>query len=162
MKKQYFNDILIVSFVLLLLGGCSKEETETNGKEGIVQVELAFSENYASYSWTMGFQLVSSSNNVSLSGHNWDENTRPEEFASWLTVTDDVINSGQYQLKTIDKVSAVTLNGTAELRDDAESLAPLTVTARIYVDGELIKMESASFEPGGFSYLTVIVSNEDF
>jgi len=162
MKKQYFRHILVLSFVVLLLVGCSKEEPETGGKEAIIQVELSFSENYASYSWTMGFQLVSNSDQVSVSGHKWDETTRPEELAAWLTVTDEVIMSSQYQLTTTYKVSAVTFNGIAEWRDAAESLEPLTVTAKIYADGKLIKTETEVFSPEGYNYLTVIAGSEDF
>jgi len=162
MKQQYFRHMLVFSFVVLLLVVCSKEETETGGKEAIIQVELSFSENHASYSWTMGFQLVSNSDHVLVSGHSWDETIHPVQLTTWLTVTDEIITSSRYELTTTDKVTAVTFNGTAELRDDSESLEPLTVTAMIYADGKLIKTETAVFSPEGHNYLTVIVGSEDF
>ena len=131
MKKIALMRLILISAVTFALFSCSKESTETTTDEARVRVELSFSDNYASYSWLMGFQLISNSSNVSMSGHNWDEILYPEEFASWLNVRDEPIFSNRYELETTAKVSAVTLSATAEIMDEAASLEALTVTARI-------------------------------
>lgn len=162
MKKITLMRLILISLVTLVLFSCSKESTETTTDEARVRVELSFSNNYASYSWLMGFQLISTTSHVSISGHSWDETVYPDEYASWLSVRDEPIYANQYELETTAKVSAVTFNASAEIMDDASSSEDLTVSIQIYANGKLIRSESTVFLPDIDNYWSVIVSSQDF
>lgn len=162
MKKMNLIELILICTVTIALISCSEESSETTPKEANVRVELSFSDNYASYSWLMGFQLISTSPHVSISGHHWDEIVYPEEFVSWLNVRDEPIEAKQYEMETTTKVSAVTLSATAEAMGEPSNPDVLTVTARVYADDILIQTESVVFQPNQLSYWSVVITNSEF
>ncbi len=149
MKRLNLAFLSVLLMGVIVLPGCSKDNTEPEAqfKEAVVQVELRFSENYAFYTWSMGFQLVSSSSNVTVSGYQWEETIHPAEFATWLNATGARLTSNHYWMETSQKVSEMTFSGIAELVDEGGDSGGLEVTLSVYADGELVKAENVVFGP---------------